>query len=297
MKGIEKTNNQGKLPETKFDFTRHSKASYETYSKILASDDPLASFNPEDQIFPDLLTEGVELARRSAVEYFDALGPSAPKDTALIFVSSNEARAQETAEIYLAEAKVRGFEVLTVEKKGEKPAPRGRTDEILLSNALSINARRGELVIQALFFPDGPLPDINWRAIKNQAASGDGLAQEILDKWETARQVVLSDDQGSWGSNAYLHAQALKQFFPDFMKSPDDLFGAQFQRMARLVNYAQRQIEASAHPKGVQVLAFGHEDYLGSALQLYTGVHGIENCETVSMVLQEDGTVIPMRTT
>ena len=65
-------------------YIRHSKALYQTYGKILASEDPQQGFDPEEQVSPDLTPEGIELAQKKAEEFFDELDPE--KDVVFLFL-------------------------------------------------------------------------------------------------------------------------------------------------------------------------------------------------------------------
>lgn len=67
-------------------YTRHSNAGYKTYEKILASDEPLAHLDPEEQVTPDLSEKGIEFAKSEAEKLFNTLDPQADE---LFFVSSN----------------------------------------------------------------------------------------------------------------------------------------------------------------------------------------------------------------
>ena len=124
-------------------FIRHSRASYKTYSDILASEEPLKDFDPEKQSFPDLSEAGIELATKEAEKFFDTLDPV--KDS-LFFASSDQARALETANIYRQVAHARGFKVIKHENVRSKKSDEILRGEIRTFKNLSLDHTGGVLL-------------------------------------------------------------------------------------------------------------------------------------------------------
>jgi len=51
-------------------FTRHTKSDYKNINKVLKSDDPQKSINFEEQVSPDVSTEGEELRKEKRRNFF-----------------------------------------------------------------------------------------------------------------------------------------------------------------------------------------------------------------------------------
>lgn len=272
--GLDRSKIDDKREKSAVSFTRHSKASYKTYTKTLQSDNPLTSFNADEQITPDLPEAGVELAKNKAAEFFSGL----PKDTVLFFASSNEARAIETANIYRTIAKKMGFDVIVPDKTKSELADNLSEGEIRVIDQLSINSEN--LVIDSLFTPASYRVAPNWNLINDD---------EFKKKFEQAAAIIDADNRGNWGANYAAHSQALKEIFPQ-IKSSKDLFGSQFKNLMRLAKFAADKIKEHEQETGktVKVLAFGHENYMLEALEKYFDEEGLNNCEMVDFEIGTD---------
>lgn len=253
-------------------FTRHSKAGYKTYAEILASDDPQGPVDVEKQVTPDLPEAGVALARESATRLFSEYNP---EEDALFFVSSNEARALETANIYREVAHESGFEVIAPEHVRGQLAQQIGEGEIRVVKNLSLDIQN--TLLSGIFNSPKALTKINWEAVD----------PELREKWERAKAIVDADDKGSFGPNFFHHSEAVQQIFPEIQTSRD-VYETQFQNLLRLVRFALKKIDASSYPKNIKVLAFGHENYVGYALNKYFHDHAIGNCETLQITLEDE---------
>ncbi|EKE15805.1 MAG: hypothetical protein ACD_11C00103G0007 [uncultured bacterium] len=261
-----------------FLFTRHSKAKYETYGETLKSENPQASHNPDNQLENDLSESGIELARKKAEKLFDSM--DSQKD-ALFFVSSKEARAFETAMIYQEVAKERGFEIIETRDEDSRDMKNGMTRKMADENIRAINSlslKISNQLVGNIFNPEAYLGEINWQA----------LDEETKKKWKMAREIINADDQGSWGGNFYKHSGSIQKIFPE-LKSSRDEYETTFRKLLRLVQFAQSKVESSDGKKNIKILAFGHENYLGHALNEYFGDHEIKNCETLTIEADIDG--------
>lgn len=252
-------------------FTRHSRSTYGTYGKIKESDNPRAPVDREDQVVPDLPEDGIELANNKAREFFTQLNP---EEDSLFFVSSDEARALETASIYKKIAKERGFEVLKPENVRGKLAEEIGDSEIRTLKSLSLNQK--DALVAAVFSPDSQLGSPNWGAVDD----------EFKEKWARARAIINSHDYGSYGANLFHHSEAIAEIFPK-IKTARELYEINFKNLLRLVKFAVDKISSSGQKKKVKILAFGHENYLAYALNKYFGEHEIKNCETLRVDVGE----------
>lgn len=266
-------------------FTRHSKATYKTYEKIVGSENPLAPVDREDQVLPDVPEAGRELARQSAETLFESMNP---ETDVLYFVSSDEARALETANVYREVAHEQGFVVLRPEHvRGELAASIGE-GEIRTVRQLSLNI--DSTLFSSIFNPDRTLPAVNWEGI------GEDKRDQIRKAWDNARAVIHSDDKGSWGANFFAHSEAVKDIFKEVyprMQSAKEVYEGKFQNLIKLARFAH---EKASEIKGrnVKVLAFGHENYMGYALEKYFQDHEINNCESVTLEM-EGGAIVMTR--
>jgi hypothetical protein len=254
------------------DFTRHSKALYKTYAEILASEHPDMGIDAEQQLTPDLNESGVILAREKASELLNTYNP---QEDALFFVSSNEARALETGNIYREVAHERGFEVMAPENVRGQLAQQIGDGEIRVLKNLSVNLEN--MLSVSVFNLQIKEDDINWTNID----------PEIKSRWREARKVIAADDKGSFGSNFFHYSEIIQKFFPE-LQTAREVYETQFQNLLRLVRFALKKIEASSHPKNIKVLAFGHENYVGYALNKYFQDHAIANCETLHITLEDE---------
>lgn len=248
-------------------FTRHSAAKYSTYAEINKSENPQAPVDVENQVTPDLSERGLELAREKAKELFDSFNP---KEDEIFFVSSSEARALETAAIYREVAKQRGFEIVVPENVRGNYAEEVGQGDIRVVQALSLNIKN--TLLSSVFNPDVYLKNVNL----------DALDKDTRKKWEKAREIINSDDYGSWGANFFHYSEEISKIFPE-IKSTKDLYETQFKNLLRLVKFGIKKIKESGRGKNVRILAFGHENYIGYALNKYFEDNEIGNCETISI--------------
>ena len=242
---------------------RHSKARYDEYAKKLESDSPQGSIDIEFQALDDLTLEGHELARKQAHAFFDLMNPHSD---IFYIVSSNLTRALQTADIYARVAMERGFNVIRHKKTGSQIADKIGKGYVRSIDALSVN--NGDELKDSVFNPPSQLPPINWQAVDS----------EVKAKWDEARRIVLADDKGSWGANLFAHSAEVKQIFPS-MKSSQDLYDGQYKRLLRLAEFAKKK----AGNERVNILSFGHENYMGVPLEQDTGNHALPNCEGVEL--------------
>ena len=260
-------------------FTRHSISEYKTYREIRASKEPGRALDPEDQVTPDLTEKGVELAERKAEEM---LRDFDPRTDALFFVSSNEVRAIETANIYRKIAHTKGFEVLKPEHVRSGVAEKIGEGEIRTLKNLSL--KRGNILINTIFNPEVRLESINW----------DAVDPEKKRRWEEARAIVMAHDYGSFGANFYRYSEKVKNILPE-IASTHDLFKTQFRNLTRLAKFADRKMTKSGYKKNIKILAFGHENYMGQALREYTDDNAIKNCETIDVVVKDREVMLKRR--
>ena len=264
MKNLEQKNSMS--------FIRHSKAGYKTYEQINKSENPQQAVDYDNQIENDLPRAGIELAEREAEKFFDSLNP---QEDALFFVSSEEMRALETANIYKEIAKKREFKIIKPEHTRSKTADVVGDGRIRKLNTLSLNIKN--TLIGSVFNPDKFLGEINLEAAD----------KEIKEKWDKARKIIDDDDKGSWGANFYYHSEEIKKIFPDIQASKD-AYEKKFKNIIKLIKFADQKIKDADYPKNIKVLGFGHENYMGYALNKYFSDHDLKNCETVNFELKEN---------
>ncbi len=272
-----KSHPEKETPKEDVYFIRHSKSGYKTYAGIEQSTNPRASFDPENQVTPDLTEEGIKLAKEKAGEFFDGLDPAQDK---IFFVSSNEARALETANIYREVAHARGFEIIKPDKSGGAAAEQIGGGEVRTIENLSLNPK--DTLVFNVFIPEKLSRPINW----------DSVDEEFKRKWESAREIIKSDDQGSYGANLHRHSEAIKQIFPE-IKTTQELHKKQFNNLLRLARWAEKKFKIKENR--IKVVAFGHENYILQALDEYLQEHGINNCETIGLSLGDDKSEITFR--
>jgi hypothetical protein len=255
-------------------FIRHSRATYATYAEKLASEDPESSIDIETQL-PDLPEAGVELAENSAHEFFQQFDP---EEDVFYMVSSSQMRALETANVYVRVAQEMGFEVLEQENTGTNIAAEIGVGYVKSINKLSLHGKenaRNQLEM-SIFNSPKTLPKINW----------DATSSETKERWEKARSIVLADDKGNWGANFATYAQTVADTVPGFehIETPQALYDTQYQGLKRLAAFARKQVPENGR---LNVVAFGHENYMGVALEDDTGEEAIANTEAVE--LTEEG--------
>lgn len=271
------SSNESAEGENSIYFTRHSKAGYESIRAVLRSDNPQQPLKPQEQAVPDLPPDGVELAQREAEKFFNRLNP---QSDALFFVSSDQVRALETADIYRQVAHKRGFEVLKPKHTRSKLPNEIGGGEIRELRDLSLKFEN--VLINTVFQTEAVLQktNINW----------DAVDEETKAKWIRAREIITSDDHGSWGANFFYHSDAIKEIFP-LVETAKKLHEREFRHLTRLARFGINKARESGIGKNVKMLAFGHENYLGYALDKYFDDHAIGNCETIDFTIGDDGTI------
>lgn len=248
------------------DYIRHSNASYKTYVDVAKSENSQQAFNSKEQLTPDLTEFGVELAKEEAEGYFANLDP---EEDQLFFVSSNEARAIETANIYRGVAKDEGFLIIKPENARSEISEEIADGEIRVIENLSINSPNMLL--------DGVFNSPNCRKNTNL----NSLTAEEKERYQKAIAIVNADDQGSWGANFAKHGASVKEILPE-IKSPEDQYNTKFKNLLRLFKFGQEKTTTSGVEKKIKVLAFGHENMMVYALQTYFKENSLTNCEVVN---------------
>ncbi len=268
----EKPNFGKKKPFISADYIRHSKAGYKTYGKIVSSDKPTAPFDASSQVTPDLTPEGQELAAQEAEKYFEKLDPA---NDAIFFVSSNEARTLETADVYRRMAHRKGFEVIKPENTRSAYAEELSQGEIRVLKTLSLDSTN--LIMDFIFNPKAGRKAINWKAVD----------EETKKKFDQAAAIVEADDQGAFGANYLKYSAYVKQLLPEVI-SAYDLYKKNFRGMLRLLRWAEKKASSTdTKGKRIKVLAFGHENALLYPLQEFFQEEGFKNCEVIEFEVQD----------
>jgi hypothetical protein len=257
--------------ENKFYLGRHSIAEYKSNREALESEDPAKSFDRQNQIFPDLAPEGIKLAREKAKEFFASLNP---ETDVLFFASSDMARALETANIYREVAEELGFKIIEQKVRPGSLAEKIGGNKIRPVPSLSFDIKN--ILAQSAFNPMRVKSEINWEAVPD----------EERKKWEQARDIIGSDDHGSWGSNYHYHSVEVKKLFPE-VETAEQLYHQQFRQIIELIKFAKEKIDEAKDMKEfkgkkIKVIGFGHENYLSFALEKYFDEHSIGNCEMIN---------------
>lgn len=256
------------------DFIRHSQSGYKTYAEQLKNN-PTDLFDKDQQITPDLTESGIELAKKTAQEYFRALDPG---NSALFFVSSNESRAIETANIYREVAKEMGFEIITPQNTRSKMSDEIADGQVRVLDTLSLNLPN--LLANSVFNPAKYRTDINFEYV----------SEEEKERFEKAKAIIDADDQGSYAKNYDKYSEQIKQIFPE-IKSAHDLRIHQFENMKKLLKFAAVKTQKSGIEKNIKIIAVGHENILSEALREMFEEDGINNCEVLNMDLERDGSI------
>ncbi len=266
---------------------RHSKANYKSYDKHLTGEKPEGCFQHQEQVGPDLTEAGVTLAQENAKNFFNDLNPNTDE---LFFVSSNEVRAIDTANIYKETAVTRGFTIIkpenssSVESKDTKVIRSPYAEivskgDIRVLENLSLNT---DNLLRFLVF-SGSVPTVNWEAIK----------EDSKNKWLQARQLIEVDNKDSWGGNFVAHSKAVAEILPG-VETAQRFYETNFKNLIRLLKWADGKIkkyESENQGKKIKVLAFGHEDFLVQFLKDIFNEEGIKNCEVLSLSTNEIGSV------
>jgi len=278
----EKGNAEGKklekAPEkkkTQVDFVRHSKATYSTYKEMVNSDDPGKKFDHRNQVFPDLSSGGIELAKEQARLFFEKFDPEKEQ---LFFVSSNEARALETAGIYREEALAEKFTILKPEHSRSSISEDHLDGDVRMIDTLSLNLPN--VIVSSLLNPKSSRHEVNYDALDPKEAEMYKKLQEEIDK----------DNKGSFAENFIAYGDLVKKYVPSF-ETAEDLYNRNFKNMIRLFKFAEKKTGESSSKKQIRILAFGHENQLLVALNKYFGEHGINNCEVLSAESGADGEI------
>ena len=148
--------------------------------------------------------------------------------------------------------------------------------EIRVVDSLSINAP--DILLGNVFSPDSHLESVNWDSVDDP---------DFLERWEKARKIINANDKGSFGANFFEHSEAIKAIFPE-LQDAEDIYNQQFKNLIRLARFGLKKANESGHSKNVRILAFGHENYMGWALDKYFQDNEITNCETVHIEVDED---------
>jgi hypothetical protein len=253
-------------------FIRHTKSGYKNINKVLKSDNPQGSINFTEQISPDVSSEGTELAEKKAREFFSNLNP---RTDVLFFVSSNEARALETADIYRKVSKKAGFEVIKPENTRNPMTEKIDDDELRVIQSLSLNVKN--ILLNCIFNPGNVLEKIDAQAVD----------EEIRSKFIEARKIVETNNKKSWGENFYYYSEAVAKIFPE-LETAKDLYERQFKNLIKLISFGLKKAKDHGMMKNIKILGFGHENYMGFALQKYFQDHNIGNCESINFSLGQD---------
>lgn len=261
---------------------RHSKAGYKSYVEVLNSDNPDRPLDLTKQVIPDVPEAGVELAKKEAEKLFSQMDPA---ENALFFVSSSQSRAIETAKIYKDFAKEKGFTVISPEHHRNPLAERMDEKDIRVVNTLSL--KPDSSLWSSLYNPPAYLSPINWGGV-------DGTTKA---KWEEARKVVLSEDKGNWGANFAHYSDQLKEngLLPADQGTAKELFETQFPQILRLARFGAQKAKEGFEEKRIEIIAVGHENYLAKAFEEFFGEEGINNCEVVTVNIEDDATTITRR--
>lgn len=263
-------------PPARIFFIRHSRATYSSYAEKLASDTPESALDIESQV-PDLSPEGIEIAKAVAARFFSDFDP---KEDIFFLAASTQMRALETAKIYANIAREKGFEVIAHDRKGVDDSRVGTQIEETVGEGSvrslhALSLKMENQVLGNVFNPEKHSPSIHWEAV-------DPRTKEL---YEQARSIIQADDRGSWGANFHAHAEKVKEIIPE-METPMQLHETQFKNMQRLAEWARTKAPAD---KRLNVVGFGHENYMGHALEVNTGDPALGNVEAVELV--EDGSV------
>lgn len=255
--------------ESEFFLTRHSKSSYGEYDKILKSENPQVPFEHNKQEDLDLTEAGIKLAQEKAKDFFDRLNP---KEDRLFFITSNEARAIGTANIYRLEAKSRGFEIIKPEHTRSNLAEKEGEGELRAINSLSLNPKN--MLQFSIFSPDEP--KVDWSNVDD----------EFKERWQKARKVIELDNKDTYGANFAEHSSEIEKILPE-VETVEQYHNKNFLNILRLIRWADKKIK-STQGKRIKVLAFGHENYLIKFLQDEFSQEGIQNCETIQFDIDEN---------
>lgn len=261
----------------KADFIRHGKANYDTYRSMVASDKPDQAFNPKEQIPYDLDREGSLFAKEEAKKYFDKIDP---ENEELFFVSSNEARAIDTAGIFYLEATKKNFEILKPENSRDpvESLDKDFSKNIRIINELSTNYKQA--IVSSLIQSKDNRRPINWSKINDND----------IDLYKKIEKIIDEDDRGTFAANLVAHGDEIKKYIPEF-KTAEDLYNENFKNLIKLFKFAEHKNRTSDSDKKLRILAFGHENQVLFALNKYFDEQNIKNCEILSIELDPEGKI------
>ena len=252
---------------------RHGAAEYKPYKDLMAGPNPQGQFEANQQSEPDLTEAGKESARQDAEAFLDTLDP---KTDQLFLVSSNEARAIETASIFRVVALEKGFTIIKPEHSRSKLADKLGQGEVRVLEALSLN--KDGVLARQVFQPN--MPTVNWAAVDSSFAQN----------WRQARALVEADNRGSWGANFAAHSEAVKKLLP-VIETVKELYDSKFKILLRYLKWADGKIKKEAPDSGIKLLAFGHENYVLQMLMDEFGEEGIKNCEAIKFETDGAGAI------
>jgi broad specificity phosphatase PhoE len=236
------------------DLIRHSEAKYKTYLRLLEVN-PCGSFDSIEHIYNDLTNNGTQLAETKAIKYFDAC-----KDDSIIFTSSNEARAIETANIFSGIASGKGFSVGNLLLKEELSV---NPKMMLLNVIFSTNKQHGDL-------------NINWNLVPNSVKS----------KYLSLRKDIEKEDTGSWMQNVIQHSSLVTSIFPENDLSLNEYRNQFNQAIRDLINLGLNNKHSN------RVLAFTHENVLAPIMADYFQSSDFHNCENITFIINDDNQVL-----
>jgi hypothetical protein len=174
-----------------------------------------------------------------------------------------------------------GFEVVPHEPRRELINKAGESEgqgRVRVLESLSLHRKENakNQLEMSIFNSAKTLPAINWEAI----------VPETKARWEKAREMVMADDKGNWGANFAAYAKLVSETVEGFehIETPEKLYETQYQNLKRLAEFARNK---DTGDKQVNVVSFGHENYMSVALAQDTGEESIANTEAVE--LTEDG--------
>lgn len=249
-----------------FNFFRHGNANYKEYEKINDGENPQGSFDPKKQDELDLTEAGRELSQNKATEFFSELDPLKTK---LFFVSSNEARAIETASIFKKIAEKKGFNIIKPENTRSDFVDKYTDGNIRVIDSLSINPQN--ILMAVSIFNSGK---------QDTSIFFDKLDEQTKENWTKVRNIIDQEDKGSWAKNYKEYGEMVKGFLPDQVKTTQDLYENNFKNIKKLIQWSAKKIEESN--ENIKVIGFGHEDYMLEFLNQEFKEEGIKNCEMIN---------------
>jgi len=237
---------------------------------VLDSENPRGPVQADDQDFiSDLTEKGKENARLQAENFFAEFSP---EEDAFFFVSSDFVRTTETGKIYIDVAEEHGFEVITPDKAGSQSVEKVGNGKVRHVDNLSLKINDG--LIDQLF-------NHKTDFLKLAQERGVPLDEDLVARWEKAREIIESDNKGSWSENWHYHSEEVKKIVPEIMTAKK-MFDTQFKNLVKLMEFGKRKIEEAKHPKKIRVLAFTHENLFTHWLSERWDESGMELGESFS---------------